>query len=262
MRFIAFIQRSPKTMLSPEELLRYSRQTMLKSIGEQGQQNLKNAKVLIVGVGGLGNPVSLYLNAAGIGTIYLADGDSIDISNLPRQILFTESHLSQGKADIAAEVLQQQNSTTTIEVLDEMLDEELADYYFPLVDLVLDCTDNIATRYLINQKCLAHKKPLIIGAATGFDGQYMFVDPTANDSACYQCLFPQSKKAPENNCQTLGILGPILAIVGGVQALQAIKFLAGNNIDTNQLNIFDGLSNSWQKLTVKKQQQCPACSSL
>lgn len=247
-------------MLSPQEQLRFSRQTMLKTIGEQGQQNLKNAKVLIVGVGGLGNPVSLYLNAAGIGTLYLVDGDNIDISNLPRQILFNEAHVSQGKADTAADTLQQKNSDTHIEVLDEMLDEELADYYFPLVDLVLDCTDNITTRYLINEKCLAHKKPLIIGAATGFDGQYMFVDPNKDDSACYQCLFPASKKAPENNCQTLGILGPILAIVGGVQALQAIKLLSGNQIKTNQLSIFDGLSNAWQQLAVKKQKSCPACA--
>lgn len=247
-------------MLSPQEQLRFSRQTMLKTIGEQGQQNLKNAKVLIVGMGGLGNPVSLYLNAAGIGTLYLVDGDNIDISNLPRQILFNEANVSQGKADTAADMLQQKNSDTHIEVLDEMLDEELADYYFPLVDLVLDCTDNIATRYLINEKCLEHKKPLIIGAATGFDGQYMFVDPTEEDSACYQCLFPASKRAPENNCQTLGILGPILAIVGGVQALQAIKLLSGNQIKTNQLSIFDGLSNSWQQLSVKKQKNCSACA--
>lgn len=248
-------------MLSPQEQLRFSRQTMLKSIGEHGQQALKNAKVMIVGIGGLGNPVSQYLNAAGIGTLYLVDGDSIDISNLPRQVLFNESQVSQAKADTAAEQLKQQNSATDIEVLDEMLDEELADYYFPLVDLILDCTDNIATRYLINQKCLEHKKPLIIGAATGFDGQYMFVDPTVEDSACYQCLFPINKKAPENNCQTLGILGPILAIVGGLQALQAIKFITGNALVPNQLNIFDGLHNSWQQLSIKKQQNCPACNS-
>lgn len=247
-------------MLSPQEQLRFSRQTMLKSIGEDGQQALKNATVMVIGVGGLGNPVSLYLNAAGIGTLYLVDGDNIDVSNLPRQILFDETQVALGKADTAAEQLRKNNSDTNIEVIDEMLDEELADYYFPLVDLVLDCTDNINARYLINQKCLAHEKPLIIGAATGFDGQYMFVDPNSDGSACYQCLFPMNKKAPENNCQTLGILGPILAIVGGIQALQAIKFLTGHTIPTNKLNIFDGLSNTWQQFSVKKQNDCPACS--
>lgn len=248
-------------MLSPEEQLRYSRQTMLKAIGENGQQALKNSKILIVGVGGLGNPVSLYLNAAGVGNIYLADGDNVELSNLHRQIQFQESDIGENKANASADKLHQLNSSTNIEVLDEMLDEELADYYLPLVDLVLDCTDSITSRYLINQKCLEHKKPLIIGAATGFDGQHMFVDPNLVDSACYQCLFPKHKKAPENNCQTLGILGPVLAIIGGMQALQAIKFLTGNTIKTNQLNIFDGLSNSWQQFTLNKQPNCPACSS-
>tara|TARA_R110000744_G_scaffold89750_1_gene174433 strand:- start:1244 stop:1990 length:747 start_codon:yes stop_codon:yes gene_type:complete len=247
-------------MLSNQDQLRFSRQTMLKGIGEEGQQALKNASILIIGVGGLGNPVSLYLNAAGIGHIYVADGDSIEISNLHRQILFSETDIGQNKADASAEKLQQLNSSTNIEVLDEMLDEELADYYFPLVDLVLDCTDNITTRYLINQKCIEHKKPLVIGAATGFDGQHMFVNPNIADSACYQCLFPANKKVPENNCQTIGILGPVLAIIGGMQALQAIKFLTGNPVATNQLNIFDGLNNSWQQFAMKKQAKCPICS--
>ena len=179
-----------------------------------------------------------------------------------RQILFNESDLAKNKADTSAEKLQQLNTSTNIEVLDEMLDAELADYYFPLVDLVLDCTDNISTRYLINQKCLEHRKPLVIGAATGFDGQHMFVDPNKSDSACYQCLFPASKKVTENNCQTLGILGPVLAIIAGMQALQAIKFLTGHQVATNQLNIFDGLNNSWQQLTLKKQAKCPACAAL
>jgi sulfur carrier protein ThiS adenylyltransferase len=248
-------------MLSNQEKLRFSRQTMLKNIGEQGQQALKNASVLIIGVGGLGNPASLYLNAAGVGNIYLADGDNIELSNLPRQILFTETDIGQNKADTSADKLQQLNSASNIEVLDEMFDAELADYYLSLVDLVLDCTDNMNSRYLINQKCIEHKKPLIIGAATGFDGQHMFINPNIADSACYQCLFPTDKKTPENNCQTIGILGPVLAIIGGMQALQAIKFLTGNLVATNQLNIFDGLNNSWQQFALKKQAKCPICSA-
>lgn len=248
-------------MLSPEEQLRFSRQSMLKNIGEQGQLALKNASVLIVGVGGLGNPVSLYLNAAGVGNIYLADGDTVDISNLHRQILFNDNNINENKADICADKLKQLNPSTNIEILDEMLDEELADYYLPLVDLVLDCTDNISSRYLINQKCIEHKKPLVIGAATGFDGQHMFVNPNDDSSACYQCLFPLAKKAPANNCQTIGILGPVLAIIGGVQALQAIKFLTGNRVATSQLNIFDGLQNTWQQFGIKKQHNCPVCSN-
>jgi len=232
---------------------------MMKKIGAQGQLALRNAKVLIVGVGGLGNPVSLYLAAAGVGSLYLADGDIIELSNLPRQIQFSEADISQNKADTAADKLSEQFPDCNIEAIDEMLDEELCDYYLPQVDLVLDCSDNIKTRYLINQSCINHKTPLVIGAATGFDGQQLLVDPRNAQSACYHCLFPASEKAPENNCQTIGILGPVLAIIGGMQALQAIKLLTGNDSQINQLNLYDGISNQWQQFKMKKQESCYVC---
>lgn len=247
-------------MLTSKEQLRYSRQIMLNSIGEEGQVSLSDAKVLIVGIGGLGNPVSMYLAAAGVGTLYLADGDKVEITNLQRQVLFNENDINNNKADVAAEKLSQQNPEITIEVIDEMLDKELCDYYVSQVDCVLDCSDNIATRYLINQSCVEQKTPLIVGAATGFDGQQLVVDPREPTSACYQCLFPASEKAPVTNCQTVGILGPVLAIVAGMQSLQAIKLLTGNEVQINQLNLFDGLSNQWQQFNLKKHKNCPACS--
>ena len=246
-------------MLTNNEQLRYSRQTMLKQIGDQGQQALKNAQVLIVGMGGLGNPVSMYLAAAGVGTLYLADGDSVELTNLQRQILFTEQDINHNKADTAAEKLHQQNPDISIEVIDEMLDEELCQYYLNQVDLVIDCSDNIATRYLINSQCVLHKIPLIVGAATGFDGQQLVIDPRDTNSAGYQCLFPVSENPPSDNCQTLGIIGPVLAIIAGMQALQAIKLLTGNPVQVNQLNLFDGLSNQWQQFSLKKQKNCPIC---
>jgi len=250
-------------VLTTQEQLKYSRQIMIKKIGEQGQVALRNAKVLIVGVGGLGNPVSLYLAAAGVGTLYLADGDTIELSNLPRQIQFSEQDVNQNKADIAADKLNSQFPDSDVEAIDEMLDQELCDYYLPQVDLVLDCSDNIQTRYLINQVCVAHKVPLVIGAATGFDGQQLVVDPRDESSACYHCLFPSSETPPANNCQTLGILGPVLAIIAGMQALQAIKILTGNSTkhdaQINQLNLFDGLSNQWQQFAMKKQENCRVC---
>ncbi len=246
-------------MLTTQEQLKYSRQIMMNKIGEQGQMALRNAKVLIVGVGGLGNPVSLYLAAAGIGTLYLADGDTIELSNLPRQIQFNEQDIAQNKADIAAEKLSTQFPDSSIEAIDDMLDQELCDYYLPQVDLVLDCSDNVKTRYLINQACVAHKVPLVVGAATGLDGQQLVIDPRDESSACYHCLFPASEKAPANNCQTIGILGPVLAIVAGMQALQAVKLLTGNNAQINQLNLFDGLSNQWQQFNMKKQENCIVC---
>jgi molybdopterin/thiamine biosynthesis adenylyltransferase len=247
-------------MLSQNEQLRYSRQIMLNKIGENGQLALGDAKVLIVGMGGLGNPVSLYLAAAGVGTLFVADGDQVELTNLQRQILFTESDIGNNKADVSAEKLQQHNSEITIEVIDDMLDAELANYYVKQVDVVIDCTDNITTRYLLNQVCVEQKTPLIVGAATGFDGQQLVVDPRNSESACYQCLFPASEKAPTNNCQTVGIVGPVLAIVAGMQSLQAIKLLTGNAIHINQLNLFDGLSNQWQQFSLKKQSDCPVCS--
>lgn len=249
-------------MLTTQEQLKYSRQIMMDKIGEQGQIALRSAKVLIVGVGGLGNPVSLYLAAAGVGTLYLADGDNIELSNLPRQIQFSEENINQNKADIAAEKLNAQYPDSEIEAIDEMLDQELCDYYLPQVDLVLDCSDNITTRYLINQACVTHKVPLVVGAATGFDGQQLVIDPRDKNSACYHCLFPASEKAPTNNCQTIGVLGPVLAIVAGMQALQAIKLLTGNNAQINQLSLFDGLSNQWQQFKMKKQENCSVCGDM
>jgi len=247
-------------MLTSKEQLRYSRQIMLNDIGEQGQVSLRNAKVLIVGIGGLGNPVSMYLAAAGVGNLYLADGDNIEITNLQRQVLFNEKDINNNKADIAAEKLLLQNPEIAVEVIDEMLDKELCDYYVSQVDCVLDCSDNITTRYLINQSCVEHKTPLIVGAATGFDGQQLVVNPREPESACYQCLFPASEKAPVNNCQTIGIVGPVLAIIAGMQSLQAIKLLTGNKVQINQLNLFDGLANQWQQFNLKKQKNCPVCS--
>jgi len=246
-------------VLTTQEQLRYSRQIMLKKIGIQGQLKLRKASVLIVGMGGLGNPVSMYLAAAGIGKIIIADGDSVDITNLQRQVLFNEQDLNINKADRASEKLQQQNSDVDIEVIDEMIDHELCQFYLPQVDVVVDCTDNIATRYLLNRSCLEHKKPLIVGAATGFDGQQLVVDPRDEQSACYQCLFPENKQAPANNCQSVGIIGPVLAIIAGMQALQTIKLIADIPIQVNQLNIFDGFNNQWQQMTLKKQPKCLAC---
>lgn len=253
-------------MLTTQEQLKYSRQIMMNKIGEQGQIALRNAKVLIVGVGGLGNPVSLYLAAAGVGTLYLADGDTIELSNLPRQIQFSEQDINQNKADVAAKKLNSQFPDSHTEAIDDMLDQELCDYYLPQVDLVLDCSDNIKTRYLVNQACFSHKVPLIIGAATGFDGQQMVIDPRDKNSACYHCLLPTSMQAPANNCLTSGIIGPVLAIVAGMQSLQAIKLLISNgdqsHVQINQLSLYDGLSNQWQQFNMKKQENCIVCGRL
>jgi len=248
-------------MLTRQQQLKYSRQIMMKNIGEQGQIALSQATILIIGIGGLGNPAALYLAAAGVGKLILVDGDNIETSNLPRQILFNEQDINNNKADTASDKLQQQFPDTEIEVIDEMFDQELADYYLNDVNLVLDCTDNINSRYLINKLCVQNKTPLIIGAATGFDGQHLMVNPLDDKSACYHCLYPSSEKAPANNCQTAGILGPVLSIVSGMQALSAIKYITKNKAPINQLSLFDGLTNQWQQFNIRKNSQCEVCAN-
>jgi sulfur carrier protein ThiS adenylyltransferase len=248
-------------MLTSQEQLKYSRQIMLNKVGEQGQLALSNAKVMIIGLGGLGNPCALYLAAQGVGKLTLIDGDKVEVSNLPRQILFSENELTYNKADAAAEKLQQQYPECEIEVIDEMFDVELADFYLPEHDIVLDCTDNIKSRYLINQLCVQYKTPLVIGAATGFDGQHLFVNPQDNNSACYHCLYPSDEKAPANNCQTHGIASPVLAIVAGMQTLTAFNYLTHNCNATNLLSLFDGISQRWQQFNLQKNIHCKVCNS-
>lgn len=249
-------------MLTAQEHIRYGRQIMLNQIGEQGQLALQRAKVLIVGMGGLGCPVSLYLASAGIGNLVLCDGDKIEASNLQRQVLYTPDDIGENKAEVAAQKLTQQNPLIEVEAVDEMFDSELAESYLPEVDLVIDCTDSLSARYLLNQTCYELNVPLIIGAATGFDGQTMMIDPQQS-SACYQCLFPASKSSESvdnnQNCQTLGILGPVLAIIAGMQSLTAIKHLAKLPVNINQLQLFDGLSQQWQQFTIAPQTSCPVC---
>ncbi|MFD2164919.1 HesA/MoeB/ThiF family protein [Thalassotalea euphylliae] len=247
-------------MLSQQEQLRYGRQIMLSQIGEQGQLALQQSRVLVVGMGGLGCPAAQYLSAAGIGHLLLCDGDSIELTNLQRQILYTPDDIGQNKAETAAIKLAAQNPLVEIEAIDEMFDKDIASAYLGEVDIVIDCTDNIATRYLLNQVCHEHTIPLVVGAATGFDGQTMLVDPS-QQSACYQCVFPKAQQAPTENCQTLGILGPVLSIIAGMQSLTAIKYLTNNSTTINQLCLFDGLSQQWQQFTLQKTPDCPVCGS-
>ncbi|MCH2056128.1 MAG: HesA/MoeB/ThiF family protein [Thalassotalea sp.] len=245
-------------MLTSQEQLRYGRQIMLKDIGESGQLKLQSASILIVGMGGLGCPVSLYLASAGIGKLIVCDGDVVESTNLQRQVLFNENDIGNNKAEVAQEKLSQQNSFIDIEGIDEMFNDELAEELLPEVDLVIDCTDNLATRYLMNRYCHQFQVPLIIGAATSLSGQTMLIR-THEGHACYQCLFPESDQQVEENCQTLGILGPILAIVAGMQALTAIKLLTGNPVNDSQLQLFDGLSQTWQTIGLQRQANCQVC---
>jgi len=246
-------------MLTHQEKIRYSRQTIVEQIGEDGQLALRDACVLVVGMGGLGNPVSMYLAAAGIGKLFLADGDTVDLSNLQRQVLFSPEDINHNKAQQVSERLLKNNPDVEIEVIDEMLDEESMDYYVEQADVVVDCTDNIEARYLMNRACVEHQTPLVIGAATGFDGQQIVIDMRDPQNACYQCLFPKAEKRPVANCKTHGIIGPVLPIIAGMQALQTIKLICQIPAQANQLQLYDGLQNQWRSFAVNKQTDCPIC---
>lgn len=251
-------------MLTTNEQLKYQRQIMLKQIGESGQLALQKSKVLIVGLGGLGHPVAMYLAAAGIGELFLADGDDVDVSNLQRQVLFNQQDIGENKAQRVSDKLLVQNPDIDIEVIDEMLDEETAEYYCSLVDIVIDCTDNINTRLLLNKVSYEHGKTLISGAATGFDGQCFVLNRLSSEDqtpthGCYQCLIPSEQDVPARNCATVGIIGPILGIVGSMQALMCIKTIVGLNVPSHQLMVFDGMFQQWQSFNLTANQHCPVC---
>lgn len=247
-------------MLSTQEQQRYARHLLLASIGESGQLKLKNATVMIIGLGGLGNPASMYLAAAGIGKLVLADGDNIEISNLQRQVMFKTDEQGENKAEVAAQHLQENNPEVDIEVIDEMIDEETLDYYLSDIDLVLDCTDNLATRLLINRLCWQHKTPLVVGAAIRAEGQLLVVNSEVEDAACYQCLLDENTQEPELNCATAGVMGPVLGIIGSAQALEAIKLITGKPIEHSKLRVFDGLSFQWQGFKLPKRTCCTVCN--
>lgn len=250
--------------LSDSEFLRYSRQLLLEDIGPEGQLKLKNASVLIVGLGGLGSPAALYLAAAGVGKLLLADDDRLELTNLQRQILYRTTDLDRKsptnptKARLAQHHLQNLNPQIDIIALEiRLADQALADAVAG-VDLVLDCSDNMETRHQINAACIKAHKPLISGSAVGFSGQLFVIEPPYSQG-CYTCLYPD-KELPQRNCRTAGILGPVVGVIGTLQALEAIKMLAGLASPlSGKLRLFDGKQQSWSTLQLTRAKHCPAC---
>ena len=246
-------------MLNDDELLRYSRHLLLEDVGETGQQALKNAKVLIIGMGGLGSPASLYLAAAGVGHIVLNDFDHIEVSNLQRQISYQSDDIGEAKVEVAKRKLQQINPEIKVRSINKAMPEMQLTMELTMADLVLDCTDNMASRQLINKACVDAKVPLIVGAAIRFEGQLMFFDHSEVDSPCYHCLFPSSEEQTLN-CSNSGIIGPVVGTIGTLQALEALKYFVGlpSGIK-NKLKLFDGKSLDWQTFTVNKDPKCTVC---
>ncbi len=246
-------------MLSDTQLLRYSRQIMLPQIDIIGQQALLAASVLIVGVGGLGCPAALYLAAAGVGRLVLNDMDNVDLSNLQRQVAYRETDLGLPKADSVKQAIQQLNSSIDVIALSYQLDEAQMAHAISQVDLVLDCTDNFSTRHLINRCCVHANKPLVSAAVVGFEAQLSVFDRRNRASPCYHCLYPDLGN--ENlSCAENGVLGPLVGVIGAMQALEAVKIITGigRNL-VGRLLVFDALRMEWRELGLPRDPACQVC---
>lgn len=244
------------------ELLRYSRHILLDELGIVGQERILQARVLIIGAGGLGSPAALYLAAAGVGTLVIADGDTVDASNLQRQILHAEARLGDYKALSAQATLAALNPQTQVIPLCQRLAGEALAAEIRQADVVLDCSDNFATRHAINRACVQHRKPLVSGAAVGFSGQISVFDLRAADSPCYHCLFPDGEDVTETRCALMGIFAPLTGIIGSLQAGEALKLLAGMG-DTLQgrLLCVDALGTKLRTVNFRKDAGCAVCGA-
>lgn len=246
-------------MLSDEELLRYSRQILLQQIDVDGQLRLKQRSALIVGLGGLGSPVALYLAAGGVGELHLADFDTVDLTNLQRQIAHDTSSIGMAKVDSAATRLKAINPQLKIRTYPQGLDADSLLGAVAAVDVVLDCSDNFATRELVNAACVAAVKPLVSGAAIRLEGQLSVFDPRLEHSPCYHCLYGHGSEA-ELTCSEAGVVGPLVGLVGSLQALEALKLLAdfGETL-VGRLLLIDALSTRFRELRVKRDPGCSVC---
>ncbi len=249
--------------MNDEQLLRYSRHILLPEIGIEGQEKFLASTALIIGAGGLGSPVAMYLAAAGVGTIALADGDAVDLTNLQRQILHTTGSIGKPKAASGREALAKINPEVKVVPLQRRLEGEELDRLVAGASVVLDCSDNFATRHAVNRACVRHRRPLVSGAAVRFDGQVSVFDLRDDLSPCYQCLFPENAELEEMRCAVMGIFAPLTGIIGAVQAAEALKLLAGAG-DTlkGRLLILDALAMQWRTVKLVKDPSCAVCAKV
>ncbi len=248
--------------MTDEQLLRYSRHILLDEIGIEGQAKIIRAKVLIIGAGGLGSPAALYLASAGVGHLTLADGDTIDLTNLQRQILHTQERVGQLKVRSGQTALSQLNPQIIVEPISQHLAGEALAEQVASADVVLDCCDNFATRYAVNQACVTYQTPLVSGAAIRFSGQLVVFDPRQPNSPCYHCLFPDGQNVEETRCAVMGIFAPLTGIIGASQAAEALKIISGAGQPLiGRLLLLDGLSMEWRSVQFAKDPTCTVCGN-
>ncbi len=248
--------------MNDQQLLRYSRHILLDEIGIEGQQRISAAHALIIGAGGLGSPAALYLASAGIGTITLVDNDTVDLTNLQRQILHTTERVGQPKAVSGKQALEQINPEIKIIALAERAEGERLEDLVRQTDVVLDCSDNFATRHAVNRACVANKVPLVSGAAIRFDGQISVFDPRSPEAPCYACLFSPDQHFEETQCATMGVFAPLVGIIGAMQAAEALKLIgkAGHSL-AGRLLMLDARNMEWTSIRVPRSKECSVCGS-
>ena len=246
--------------MTDEQLLRYARHVMLDEIGIEGQQRLLDAHALVIGAGGLGSPVALYLGTAGVGRITVVDHDTVDLTNLQRQIAHNQSRIGLPKAESVRLSVAAINPDVDLRALVQRADATLLDELVPQASVVLDCCDNFKTRHAINAACVKHGVPLVSGAAIGWDAQISVYDTRQPDAPCYACIFAPEDAYEDVACATMGVLAPLVGIVGSVQATEAIKLLAQTGQPlTGQLLMLDARSMSWDRITLQRQAHCLVC---
>jgi molybdopterin/thiamine biosynthesis adenylyltransferase len=246
--------------MNDEQLLRYSRHILLEEIGIEGQQRILDGHALVIGAGGLGSPVALYLGSAGVGRITLVDNDTVDLTNLQRQIAHNMQRVGLAKTESAKLAIAALNPEVRVETLTLRADAALLDSLVAQADVVLDCSDNFATRQAVNAACVKHQTPLVWGAAIRFDGQLSVYDPRSPVSPCYACVFPPQDDFEETRCATLGVFAPLVGIIGSMQAAEALKLLSGAGSSlAGRLLMLDGQRMEWNEVRIPRDTHCPVC---
>jgi adenylyltransferase/sulfurtransferase len=246
--------------MNDDQLLRYSRHILLPEIGIDGQEKFQRAHALILGAGGLGSPVALYLASAGVGTLTLCDGDTVDLTNLQRQIVHRNDAIGLAKTASAQRTLAGINPEISVRAINERVSGPRFDELVRHADVVIDCSDNFTTRHALNRACVAHAKPLVSGAGVRFDGQIAVFDRRAADAPCYHCLFPESGDNEDMRCAVMGVFAPLVGIIGAMQAAEALKLIAGIGTSlSGRLLLLDALTMEWRTVRLKRDTACTVC---
>jgi len=248
--------------MNDNQLLRYSRHILLDDIGIDGQERIGAAHALVIGAGGLGSPVALYLGSAGVGQITLVDHDTVDLTNLQRQVAHTSARIGLPKVASAREAIAAINPEVRVHALQQRADDALLERLVPQADVVLDCSDNFQTRHAVNAACVRHGRPLVSGAAVRFDGQISVYDRRHSHSPCYACVFPPEADFEEVRCATMGVFAPLVGIIGSMQAAEALKLLCGAGRSlAGRLLMLDGRAMEWTELSLPRHAACPVCGT-